>query len=66
MARSNITVACGRTANLIIEVAVGDQTQYSTVKSDVLTNSDSLTIWDEHMFFEFKGLVSFKHSRPFI
>lgn len=51
-----------RTANLIIEVTIGDQTQYSTVKSDVLVNSDTLTVWDEHMFFEFKNLVSLSYD----
>lgn len=44
--------------NIIIEVEVDGQKQYSTVKSDVTTNGDSLTVWDEHMFFELKGLVS--------
>ena len=53
-----MSVAPHRTANLIIEVTVGDQVQYSTVKQDVLVNSDTLTVWDEHMFFEFKNLVS--------
>ena len=44
--------------NLIIEVDVNNQKQYSNPKSDVATNQDVPIVWDEHMFFELKNLVS--------
>ena len=47
-----------RTVNLIIEVEVAGQKQYSTTKDDVLVDSDSPIIYNEHMFFELKNLVS--------
>ena len=47
-----------RTINLIIEVDVAGNVQYSTPKSDVATNQDAPIVWDEHLFFELKNLVS--------
>ena len=38
---------------------MGDIKQYTTAKSDVVTNDESLVAWDEHVFFEMKNLVSF-------
>ena len=43
---------------MIIEVDVNNQKQYSNPKSDVATNQDVPIVWDEHMFFELKNLVS--------
>ena len=47
-----------RTLSLIIEVEVNGEKQYTTAKDDVLVNSDSPTMWNEHLFFEMKNLVS--------
>ena len=48
-----------RTLNLIIECEIsGFSKQYSTAKDDVLVNSDSPIVWNEHLFFELKNLVS--------
>jgi len=39
-------------------VEIGGQKQYTTGKDEVATDSDSAIIWNEHLFFEMKNLVS--------
>ena len=48
-----------RYLNLVIECEVDGQKQYSTSKDEVTTDSDSAIVWNEHIFFELKNLVSY-------
>jgi hypothetical protein len=42
-------------------VEIGGQKQYTTAKEEVPTDSDSVVVWNEHLFFEMKNLVSERH-----
>ena len=54
-----------RTLSLIIEIECNGEKQYTTAKDDVLVNADTTDVWNEHLFFELKNLVS-SHPLSFL